>query len=300
MTHKEFIRKATESLSLIYSMGEAKALSIRILVHYLKITEYEYLIEPNLIIPKSHLDILNSVLEELQNHKPIQYILGYEDFAGHRFHVNESVLIPRPETEELVRIITNDWEASKYSDLRILDMCTGSGCIAYTLAQFFPKSEIYACDIEDDALKVARNQIEFNTKLKINTPIFHKWDILSGIPNSKERMEIEDILPENLDILVSNPPYVCENEKEFMSENVLNYEPHTALFVPEKDPLKYYKALCDWAAELLKVGGQDYFEINEAYPKEITDLIESYGFSDLRILEDFNSKPRFACFTKWF
>ena len=145
MTRKEFVTKAVESLSENYSTGESKAIAIRILTHFLKLSEYEYSVDPNVPIPKSELTPLQKALEELSCSRPVQYVIGYENFAGHEFSVNESVLIPRPETEELCRIIIDDWKDSDYSNLKILDLCTGSGCIAYTLAATFPKSSVIAC-----------------------------------------------------------------------------------------------------------------------------------------------------------
>ena len=142
MTFKEFVTKAIDSLTSIYSIGESKALAVRVLTHFLGVSDYEYLVEPHRIIPKPDLSKLQSALDELLNYRPIQYVLGYQEFAGYRFIVNESVLIPRPETEELVRLIQNERVEDKMSNLRVLDVCTGSGCIAHCLAALFPKSDV--------------------------------------------------------------------------------------------------------------------------------------------------------------
>src|SRR5574344_1928040 len=257
MTYKEFINKSIERLSDIYSYNESKAISVRLLTDFLKISEYEYLVSPTTIIPKPDLSKLESSLDELADFRPIQYVLGYEWFCGHKFKVNESVLIPRPETEELCHLIQKEWGGSGFSEFKILDACTGSGCIAYSLAAFFSKSSVYAFDLYEDALDVARNQkifIDTEGKQPLNNlPIFFKWDLLGGTPDEKDKSNPDNSLPdlEDIDILVSNPPYVCESEKDFMSSNVLDYEPDTALFVPDNDPLRFYRALAQWAMVFL-------------------------------------------------
>lgn len=294
MTRKEFVTKATESLSENYSPGEAKAISVRILSHFLGLSEYEYSVEPNVVIPKPGLVRIQNALEELSAGRPVQYVIGEETFAGHTFHVCESVLIPRPETEQLCRIITDEWRKSGYQELKILDACTGSGCIAWTLAAAFPKARVLATDIDDSALEVAKGQKVFLDEAcrqpVPNPPVFFKNDLLEGPPE-----EIDDI-----DILVSNPPYVCESEKDLMAPNVLDYEPEKALFVPDNDPLRFYKALAGWAAGTVRLGGRCYFEINEAYGEQVKALYTDKGFSEVEILEDFHGKPRFVTFTKWF
>lgn len=321
MTYKEFVRKATDSLSEIYSLGESKAIALRVLTHHIHITDYEYLVDPNVIIPSSDVNILQAALDELMDQRPVQYVLGYEEFAGHKFNVSEAVLIPRPETEEMYRLIVEQWKDAGKGDYKILDACTGSGCIAYSLAAAFPKASVLACDFYDDALKVAASQQIFldeeGRQPLRNLPAFFKWDVLSGPPDEKDYAAAEksdsqvgtrgssdsfNVLPnlEELDILVSNPPYVCEHEKDFMSDNVLEYEPDEALFVPDNDPLRFYRALAAWASALLRMGGKAYFEINEAYPREVVALFESFGFSEVTVVEDIHDKPRIVYFTKWF
>ena len=241
------------------------------------------MVEPNKAIQRNHIPNLQRALDELAEYRPVQYVIGYEYFAGHKIKVNENVLIPRPETEEIFRMITADFTQYKYQDLNILDACTGSGVLACSLAAWFPRSKVHGCDISAEALEVAKTQDI------LHTPHFFQWDLLEDPP------EIEE-----LDIIVSNPPYVLEGEKPYMSRNVLDYEPALALFVPDHDPLRFYKALGQWASSLLKMGGRGYFEINEAFGNEITELFTSLGFSDVILHEDINSKPRFVSFTKWF
>lgn len=296
MTRKEFVTKAIDILSENYSMGEAKAIAIRILVHFLKLSEYEYSIEPTVIIPRSDLTPLQEALDELASNRPVQYVIGYEEFAGRRFNVNESVLIPRPETEELCRIILARNKEMGGPFQKVLDICTGSGCIAYTLACSLPNSEIFGCDIDYGALNVAKGQqlfIDEGCKIKLkNTPLFFQRDIFNDPP--------EDLNLEELDLIVSNPPYVCESEKDFMSANVLDYEPDIALFVPDNDPLRFYKGIASWCETLLRIGGECYCEINEAYGQATKELFENKGFSDVEVIQDFRGKDRFVHFTKWF
>lgn len=304
MTRKEFVTKATESLAGHYSPGEAKAISVRILSHFLGLSEYEYSVEPDVVIPKPDLVRIQGALDELAADRPVQYVVGRETFEGHVFHVCESVLIPRPETAQLCRMIIDDLRRSGTREPRILDAGTGSGCIAWTLAAAFPNADIFACDIDDDALGIARGQkiyLDEGCRQRVpNPPSFFKADILEGPPAYGDRNS--DAMPnlEDLDILVSNPPYVCESEKDFMAPNVLDYEPDKALFVPDSDPLRFYKALAEWAGETLRMGGKGWMEINEAFGAKVRELMESRGFSEVDILQDFHGKDRFVTFTKWF
>lgn len=297
MTYKEFVTKSIDALQELYSINESKAIAVRVLTHFLNVSDYEYLVEPNVIIPKPELKRLQGALEELLASRPVQYVLGYENFGGFRFNVCESVLIPRPETEELVRMIQHQWDSDRMSELKILDLCTGSGCIAHTLAAYFRKSQVIGCDLSDDALKVAQEQ-----NISENRPLFFKWDVLAGPPDERDIASSSSTLPdlEEVDILVSNPPYVCEKERDFMSDNVLEYEPSMALFVPDNDPLRFYRAFAQWAITVVKVGGKGYCEINEAYHKEVVALFEEFGFSDVTMVEDIHTKPRMVYFTKWF
>lgn len=297
MTRKEFVTKATGSLAGNYSPGEAKAIAVRILSHFLGLSEYEFSVEPNIPVPKSDLDKLHNALEELEANRPVQYVIGEETFLGRRFHVSESVLIPRPETEQLCRTVIDDCRKQGYSTMKAVDACTGSGCIAYSIAAAFPKAEVYAFDIDEDAIEVAKNQhlfLDEAEKLPLkDIPEFFVADLLAEPSDSQFALE-------DVDILISNPPYVCESEKDFMASNVLDYEPEIALFVPDSDPLRFYRALAEWASSILKPGGKCYFEINEAYGAKIKKLYEDRGFSGVEIMEDFRGKDRFVYFEKWF
>lgn len=304
MTRKEFVTKATESLAGHYSPGEAKAVSVRILSHFLGLSEYEYSVEPNVIIPKPDLVRVQEALDELAADRPVQYVVGQETFEGHTFNVSEAVLIPRPETAQLCRMIIDSLRRSGSREPRILDAGTGSGCIAWTLAAAFPNADVFACDIDEDAIEIARNQkiyLDEGCRQRVPVPpVFFKADILDGPPEAGDRDG--EAMPnlEDLDILVSNPPYVCESEKDFMAPNVLDYEPDKALFVPDSDPLRFYKALAGWAEATVRIGGQCWFEINEAFGPQVRELFEGRGFSEVEIHQDFHGKNRFVSFTKWF
>ena len=305
MTRKEFVTKSIDSLSEIYTLPEARSLALRVILHFLNLSEYEYLIDSAVVIPKSDLVPLQNAVTELLESKPIQYVIGYELFAGHRFTVNESVLIPRPETEQLFRIICEEWKKSHFQELKIFDACTGSGCLAWSLAAEFPKASVYGCDLSAEALETAASQkihldTDGNQPVK-NPPYFFKWDILEGPPQENERKrypEFPDLT--DLDILVSNPPYVCLQEREMMSANVLDWEPGMALFVPDENPLRFYRALGEWMTACLRSGGQAYFEINETYGRDTVALFESQGFSEVTLHRDFRGKDRFISLVKWF
>ena len=216
-----------------------------------------------------------SICKDLKRGKPIQYIIGETDFFNCIIKVNNATLIPRQETEELVDIIIK--ENSGFSG-KIIDIGTGSGCIAIALARYLPEAIITGVDISDDALKVARE----NAILNNVSVSFIKEDIL----NFRYDLNYET------NIIVSNPPYVCNSEKLQMSNNVIDYEPHLSLFVPDNDPLKFYKAIINVSEKILTNGGRLYFEINEAMGMNIVQLLEVSGFSEIKIITDINNKER--------
>lgn len=217
---------------------------------------------------------LTEIVGKLKNSEPIQYILGESDFFGLAFYVNGSVLIPRPETEELVQWVL---ESAENKPMKILDIGTGSGCIAVTLAKKLPSAEVHAWDISEDALEVARRNAERNG-VKV---IFSKRDML-----------LEPVSDEKFDIIVSNPPYVTEVEKTEMQENVLNFEPHLALFVPDDNALVFYEKIADFALTNLNKGGQLFFEINRAKGADIARLLEEKGFKNIELRKDISGNER--------
>ncbi|MBI9042016.1 peptide chain release factor N(5)-glutamine methyltransferase [Lutibacter sp.] len=241
----------------------------------LHLTRIEVALQPEFIINEVDLNYLQNALSELKKQVPIQYIIGETEFYGLIFKVNNSVLIPRPETEELVNWIVNDYKNE--SELKILDFGTGSGCIAISLAKFFPKAQIYAVDVSTEALKVAEtNALKNNVNIN-----FVEANIL----------DIE-ILQEKYDIIVSNPPYIRELEKELMQKNVVDNEPHLALFVKDNDPLIFYNKIADLAIHNLTKNGSLYFEINQYLGDEITLLLEQKGFKNCILKKDFYDVDR--------
>ena len=219
------------------------------------------------------------IIERLRRHEPLQYIVGHALFHGHKFKVNPSVLIPRPETEQLVDLIIDENPAS---DLHVLDMGTGSGCIAISLARALKFAQVDALDVSRDALVVAR---ENAAALKVKVRFFES-DMLAPQPAAR------------YDIIVSNPPYVCWSERETMDSNVRDYEPGQALFVPDNDPLLFYKSIAPYAMQSLEPGGRLYLEINQRFGNEVKRLLEGCGLDEVRIIEDSYGKVRFAAATK--
>lgn len=215
------------------------------------------------------------IIARLSRHEPLQYIVGSARFHGHKFKVNPAVLIPRPETEQLVDLIVDENSAS---DLRVLDMGTGSGCIAISLARALKFAQVEALDVSRDALNVAReNAAALKAKVR-----FFESDMLSPQPASR------------YDIIVSNPPYVCWSERDAMDRNVKDYEPAQALFVPDNDPLLFYKAIAPYAAQSLEPGGKLYLEINQRFGADVKCLLEQNGLDEVRIIEDSYGNVRFA------
>ena len=218
---------------------------------------------------------LVEIISRLRRHEPLQYIVGHARFHGHQFKVTPAVLIPRPETEQLVDLIIDE---NPCSDLRVLDMGTGSGCIAISLARALKFAQVDALDVSRDALAVARdNAAELKVKVR-----FFESDMLSPQPAA------------HYDIIVSNPPYICWSERESMERNVKDYEPGQALFVPDNDPLLFYKAIAHYASESLERGGRLYLEINQRFGNEVKRLLQDNGMDEVRIIEDSYGKVRFA------
>jgi release factor glutamine methyltransferase len=211
---------------------------------------------------------LHEMLSRLKKNEPIQYIIGTESFCGLTFEVNPNVLIPRPETQELVRWIESDW---KSVPCRILDIGTGSGCISISLAKFLEDAKVESWDISEGALQVARrNCVRNETEV-----LLRQQDVLSAVPEG-----------ELYQVIVSNPPYICEKEKVDMDANVLDWEPETALFVPDADPLLFYRKIAELGISMLCEGGALYFEINRAYGEETLRMLEGLGYRQLELRKD--------------
>lgn len=225
---------------------------------------------------------ISDAVERVLAGEPVQYVVGKARFMGMDFTVTQDVLIPRPETEGLVDMITDRWEGK--SDLRVLDVCTGSGCIAVALSRALPFARVDGIDISDGALAVAKKNA---TNLHAGVD-FRKADALSLRASSA---------PE-YDIIVSNPPYVCESEKVAMDDRVLSYEPALAIFVPDSDPLIFYDAIADYARKTLRPSGQLFFEINPRFAKEISEMLSAKGFTGVGIFRDYLGAERYAAATQ--
>ncbi|GHV07825.1 release factor glutamine methyltransferase [Bacteroidia bacterium] len=222
---------------------------------------------------------IQEIVVELKNYRPIQYILGETEFYSLKFQVNENVLIPRPETEELVDWIVSTYKLSGAHKMRCLDIGTGSGCIAVALAKKLPNASVFALDISEKALEVARKNAA-NNEVKIS---FFQQDIL------KDSLEN---LPGKWDVIVSNPPYITPSEKKDMSKNVLDYEPDEALFTPQENPLFFYERIAEIGLKRLEENGALYFEINELYGKKNVEMLQSKGYGAVCLKKDIAGKDR--------
>lgn len=267
-----------EQLCSIYDKNESNTLILILFEYYFNINRIKMSLEPELRLSESEMLKLHFAVKDLLKNKPIQYIIGETEFCDLKFKVNENVLIPRPETSELVRIIANSHQPSTISN--ILDIGTGSGCIAISLAKMIPQSNVYALDISEKALDVAKeNAINNNVNIT-----FIQDDILT---------KTQTLTQTKFDIIVSNPPYVRELEKVDMHNNILQWEPHNALFVSDEDPLIFYRSILEFSKKHLKENGEIWFEINEYLGKEMKALCEEVGLSNIEIYKDFRDKERF-------
>lgn len=269
-------RKELENL---YPAEEIKTFLFFSFSEYFGFTRSDMVLKKEMRLSESELLKFFRVIRKLKLHVPIQYILGNTEFYGLKFIVNEHVLIPRPETEELVQWIVEESKVQS-SKFKVLDIGTGSGCIAIALKKNMPDAEVYALDISENALAVAKENAELN-----NAEIhFLQGDIL------QTTFQLSN-LP-TFQLLISNPPYITEKEKPAMSANVLDHEPHTALFVPDNDALLFYRAILDFAKEKLAPGGKIYFELNSIYAAAVAGLAADKGFINCSIRKDLNGKER--------
>ena len=275
-------RHFTEELSVKFPQREADQLMRILLEDLFGIDLKRQLMEPNLRIDEFQYAQLKAAVERLLIGEPVQYVTGMARFGDLLIKVSPNVLIPRPETEELVQKISTT--LPKEASIRIWDIGTGSGCIAIALAKHFGNAEVYAFDISEAALEVARENAELNNA-KVH---FICDDVLH--PKS-------EIFTQPVDLVVSNPPYVCDSERTAMEANVLDWEPESALFVPDDDPLRFYRQILALAKKQLNHGGQVWFEINERMGEEILSLCRETGFDCTEIMLDFNGRPRF-CHTR--
>ena len=285
-----------QSLTPLYDAGEAQAIVRTVLDVEYGMTLTDIICGKVNELSSDEERNLEEIITRLQNGEPVQYVLGEADFAGRTFHVEPGVLIPRPETAELCQWIEEEISSLDADDPKqILDICTGSGCIAITLGLTLPNSEVTGWDISEDALRIAQGNVEM---LKARNVRIEYQDALM-LPKAAEAAEAAEIsevtessLSKSWNIIVSNPPYICEKEKADMEKNVLEHEPSIALFVPDEEPLKFYRAIAEYASSALKSEGALYFEINPIYEKEAREMLEELGFKDIKTKEDAYGKKR--------
>ena len=273
MTLQDFKLKMISELSSIYESDELNSIFNLLSEDYLNIPRSKILLADEINLDQSNQMLFFSALKRLKNHEPIQYVLGRANFMDLEFKVNSSVLIPRPETEELVRLILKEDLDGK----EILDIGTGSGCIAISLAKNLPNSKVSALDISNDALEVAKE----NAKLNNVNVEFINADIIEYQSDKK------------YDIIVSNPPYVLESEKSLMKKNVLDFEPELALFVEDNNALKYYDSILKFGMIYMKKTGYLFFEINSDLSSQLQNICLTYNYNNLNFFIDSSSKTRF-------
>ena len=278
-TIKDVFDSYRQNLNKVYDVNETEAITLLVINEICGLSKAKIKAFPELEITPEQAERLNNILDELKTGKPIQYILGKTEFYGLPFNVNPSVLIPRPETEELVEWVLGSVSSSQLAVGSLLDIGTGSGCIAISLKKNLPDFKVSAIDISADALQTAIS----NAKLNEVDIEFIEADIL----NLKSEIEI----PKS-EIIISNPPYVTLHDKTQMHNNVTDFEPHTALFVPENDPLIFYKAIADYASAHLTQDGLLFFEINESYGKETVELLVDKGFKNIELRKDMSGRDR--------
>lgn len=271
-----------QELDALYGKHEVDSFFFILMESFYDITRIKLAMNPELIVDDEK---LLSALRRLKNQEPIQYIIGQTEFFGLPFNVNSNVLIPRPETEELVDWILTSHLRPRTQDLTILDVGTGSGCIAISLAKNIEKVKVYALDVSAEALKIARENAKLNG-VKVE---FIEADILKMEDGSWKTQGFSDL---KFDIIVSNPPYVREQEKSQMKPNVLNNEPHLALFVNDENPLQFYKAITNFAVNNLRNNGLLFFEINEYLGNDMIRLLKDHNFTTIELKQDIYKKDR--------
>ena len=279
MTIGEFNSKFSSDLTDLYSLQEVSSLFKIVLEEVLSFDVTKFYLNPNYTLTKIELKKINKFTDELKKGRPYQYIVGETKFCNYKFYVNDSVLIPRVETEGLVDWILNDNNNSKAT---VIDLCSGSGCIAITIKIKRKKWDIFALEKSKKAIKIAkRNSSRHLVNINyLNADIF-SWD------NCDE-----------VDMIVSNPPYIVESQKKFMKINVLNFEPEKSIFVPDENPLIFYKRIFDFSKSKLKAGGLIYFEINPKFKNQLISLSNEYHFSSYELKKDIFKRNRYIKFQK--
>lgn len=296
----EFVKAGTKALESLYPQKEARSIVLMLCEEVLGTENYTHIVEPEFKIDDKKLPELEAAMERLKKMEPVQYVLGHTEFYGRTFKVDPAVLIPRPETELLcrdaiklgMRVYRMRSPYGKNAEpVRILDLCTGSGCIAWTMALSIPGSRVTAVDISDAALEVAAGQ-DFASELKSKEtfrPEFIKADVL----DSEQEIELGPF-----DMVLSNPPYIMESEKEDMRRNVLEYEPESALFVPDDDPLLFYRAIARWSQRFMSPDGIGLSEVNESLARQTETVFKAAGYAHTEIVRDLSDKNRYIIYHK--
>lgn len=296
----EFVKAGTKALESLYPQKEARSIVLMLCEEVLGTERYTHIVEPEFKIDDKKLPELEAAMERLKKMEPVQYVLGHTEFYGRTFKVDPAVLIPRPETELLcrdaiklgMRVFRMRSPYGKNAEpVRILDLCTGSGCIAWTMALSIPGSRVTAVDISDEALEVAAGQ-DFASELKSKEtfkPEFIKADVL----DSEQEIELGPF-----DMVLSNPPYIMESEKEDMRRNVLEYEPESALFVPDDDPLLFYRAIARWSQRFMSPDGVGLSEVNETLARQTETVFKAAGYAHTEIVRDLSDKNRYIIYHK--
>lgn len=270
MHSKDLLNRIATELSTVYDREESMAIA-RYVSDYMAESK---MLNPDAEVEQTEKTWLEEVLSRLKKSEPVQYVLGFAYFIGNRYVVNKDVLIPRPETEELLELV---YKKSERGSFTAIDIGTGSGCIAVELSKKYPKARVYAVDVSERALAVASENSK-NQNVQIN---FVSDDILHP---AMEKYP-------TFDLIVSNPPYIASEEKEFMHANVLNFEPHLALFA--SNPLEFYEAIVRFAEKKLKSDGKIFLEINPVYAESTLEIYQRTGFSDIELVKDITGKQRF-------
>lgn len=290
MLLKELISSGVRILSDVYPEGEAREIVFALLEDLLGTRRHTHIVDPSYAVSDENSEKVTNAFSRLSSGEPLQYVTGKAYFHGREFKVSPSVLIPRPETELLCRMAIE--ENVRRNNVRMLDMCTGSGCIAWTMALECPGADVTAVDLSDGALAVASSQA-FDDEMKLSgavPPSFFKADVLDE--------EFSSRFSHGFDIILSNPPYVMESEKTMMRSNVLEHEPSMALFVSDDDPLVFYRAVARTASRLLAEDGFGIVEINEALGNETAALFTEVGFPTSKVLQDLSGRDRFVLFKR--
>jgi len=282
MTLNDAFYQLKKELLSLYDEGEASAIAHEYLNHLTGLSKYERLIEKENLLDTQQLSAYHFAMERLRKGAPLQYITGKQWFMNLEFEVNEHVLIPRPETEELIYWIANDYKNNQ--TVKILDIGTGSGCIPVSLKLVLPQAKIYSCDVSDEALMLAeKNALRLGADIELVEVDFLNEDLWQYL--------------DQFDVIISNPPYIPYEEKKNMHVNVLGYEPSLALFVPDDDPLLFYKKICKFSQKHLRENGNVYCEVHKANAYETQALFEKY-FSEVTLQKDMNDNERMVKATK--